>query len=384
MKITADWLEDAATQQVLRLLNGAGHQAYLVGGCVRNAILGMPVSDIDIATDAQPEQVTELAPQGGFRAVPTGFAHGTVTLVRGDAIFEITTFRRDIETFGRHANVVFSNSLADDAQRRDFTMNALYASASGEVLDPVGTGLADLHHRHLRFVGNAETRIREDYLRILRFFRFTAWYGAPENGFDADGLAAAAAHSAGIDTLSKERIGHEMRKLLAAPNPAPAVCTMMQAGILAHVITGADPRALAPLVHLETAYSPDPPDWELRLAALGGTDLAESLRLSRTEAKRQSRLRDQLGTAAGAGELGYRFGLRDSRAILLLRAAMFEQNFDPVSLQKAEFASQAKCPIRAADLAGRFSGPALGAALRDREARWIASGFTLSRAELLA
>jgi poly(A) polymerase len=384
MKITADWLDDPATQDVLNLLTAAGHQAYLVGGCVRNALLGAPVSDLDIATDAHPEKVAALAPKAGFKPVPTGIDHGTITLVRGEAVFEITTFRRDIETFGRHATVAFSKDIHDDACRRDFTMNALYATASGEVLDPVGQGLSDLRQRHVRFVGEAEARIREDYLRILRFFRFTAWYGAPDEGFDAEGLAASAANFAGIETLSKERIGHEIRKLLSAPNPGPAVASMAQAGVLAHVITGADPRALPPLIHLEALHAPGSADWEMRLAALGGENPAEALRLSRNEGKRLSRLRDHIGSMEGAAELGYRLGQADARAVLLLRSALLEQEIDPVSLQNAEIGAQAQFPIRAADLADRFSGPALGAALREREARWIASGFALSRAALLA
>ena len=384
MKITADWLEDETTQAVLRLLNEAGHQAYLVGGCVRNTLLGAPVSDLDIATDARPERVIELAPQGGFKAVPTGIDHGTVTLVREGAVFEITTFRRDIETFGRHATVAFSDDILDDAQRRDFTMNALYLAASGAVLDPIGEGLEDLARRHVRFVGDAEDRIREDYLRILRFFRFTAWYGAPDEGFDPDGLAASAANCAGIGSLSKERIGHEMRKLLAAPDPSRALASMAQTGVLAQVITGANPKYLGPLVHLEELHTPGRTDWLMRLAVLGGEAPDDALRLSRNETRRLARLRDHLGSGEGAAELGYRIGAEDARAVLLLRAALFEAHFDPVSLQNADFGAAAKLPIRAADLADRFSGPALGAALRERESRWIASGFTLSRADLLA
>jgi poly(A) polymerase len=221
MKVSGDWLTRAETQDVLALLAAPGHRALPVGGCVRNALIGAPVADVDIATDALPETVIGLARAAGLKAVPTGIAHGTVTVVAGGLPFEITTFRRDVETFGRHAAIAFSTRIEEDAARRDFTMNALYACADGTVIDPLG-GLPDALARRLRFVGSAPDRIREDYLRILRFFRFTAWYGDPAEGPDAEGLAACAALADGIDGLSRERIGAEMKKLLSAPDPAPA------------------------------------------------------------------------------------------------------------------------------------------------------------------
>ncbi|MFZ1479437.1 MAG: CCA tRNA nucleotidyltransferase, partial [Paracoccaceae bacterium] len=250
MKVSGQWLERAETQKVCSALRDAGWQALPVGGCVRNALLGVPVADVDIATDARPETVSDLAKKAGFKVVPTGIEHGTVTVIAGGVPYEITTFRRDVETDGRRAVVAFSDRLEDDAARRDFTMNALYALPDGTVIDPLG-GIADLKARRVRFVGDAGTRIREDYLRILRFFRFHAWYGDSGAGLDADGLAACAELSAGIETLSSERLGAEMRKLLAAADPAPAVAAMAQAGVLRQVLPGADHRALAPLVHLE-------------------------------------------------------------------------------------------------------------------------------------
>ena len=186
------WLVAPRTQAVCALLTEAGHAAYLVGGCVRNALLGAPVADIDLATDALPQAVLALAEAAGVKAVPTGIEHGTVTLVLEGQPFEVTTFRRDVETFGRHAVVAFSRDIAEDAARRDFTMNALYAKPDGALVDPLG-GLPDLRAGRVRFVGAAEARIAEDYLRILRFFRFHAWYGHPEDGLDPEGLAACAA-----------------------------------------------------------------------------------------------------------------------------------------------------------------------------------------------
>ncbi|TGN45943.1 CCA tRNA nucleotidyltransferase, partial [Paracoccus liaowanqingii] len=253
-------LQDQGLRRVLDALQAQGDGAWLVGGVVRNALLGEPLDDIDIATDATPDRVQALASAAGLRAVPTGIDHGTVTLVADGRGFEVTTFRRDVETDGRHATVAFSTDLAEDAARRDFTMNALYADASGQVIDPVG-GLPDLVARHLRFVGDPNARIAEDYLRILRFFRFFARYGRQA---DPAAVAACAAHRDGLARIARERIGAETKKLLAAPDPGPAVALMAQTGVLDLVLPGADPAALDALL----AAEPAPGGWLRRLAAL--------------------------------------------------------------------------------------------------------------------
>lgn len=377
MKLAGDWLVRDATQSVCAMLRQGGFRALLVGGCVRNALLGQPVSDIDIATDATPDQVIAQAAAAGLRTVPTGVEHGTVTVIAHGTSHEVTTFRRDVETDGRHAVVAFSTDVAEDAARRDFTMNALYAEADGTVIDPLG-GLPDLMARRVRFVGDPGARIGEDHLRILRFFRFQAWYGDPQQGPDAEALAACAALADGIDRLSRERVGAEMRKLLQAPDPAPAVAAMAQAGVLAHVLPGADARALAVLVHLEADVAPC---WLRRLAVLGGE--VAGLRLSRAEIRMLERLRDNLG-GGGAAELGYRHGIETGRDILLVRAALLGTPPPPGWQQDLARGAAAECPVRAADLMPALQGPALGARLREIEARWIASGFTLDRAALLA
>jgi len=379
MKVTGDWLENPATQAVCAALVQAGYQALFVGGCVRNALLGAPVADTDIATDALPQTVSDIAEKAGFRVVPTGIEHGTVTVIAEGIPHEITTFRRDVETDGRRAVVAFSDRIEEDAQRRDFTMNALYARADGVVIDPLG-GLPDLHARRLRFVGDAHARIREDYLRILRFFRFHAWYGDPDQGIDAEGLAACAELSAGIETLSAERIGAEMRKLLAAPDPAPAVAVMAQAGVLARVLPGADPRALAPLIWLEQGQ---PGHWLRRLAVLGGQDPSESWRLSRAESRDFRHVRDALTEDAAPAVLGYRLGVGLAMDAILARAAMIAA--PPPTDWQAEVArgAAAQFPVRPADLMPGLQGAALGARLRELEARWLDSGLRASRAALL-
>ncbi|WP_375174080.1 CCA tRNA nucleotidyltransferase [Pseudooceanicola sp.] len=380
MRIAGAWLDHPGTRAVCQMLQDGGHRALFVGGCVRDALLDRPVGDIDIATDARPERVMDLAKAARIKAVPTGIDHGTITLVAGGLGHEVTTFRRDIETDGRHATVHFSDDVADDAARRDFTMNALYATPEGEVVDPLG-GLPDLRARRLRFVGDPAERIAEDYLRILRFFRFHAWYGDPDQGMDAEALAAIAEGAEGMARLSRERIGHEMRKLLAAPDPAPAVAVMRQTGVLAQVLPGADDRALAPLVHLEGDIAPDA---IRRLAVLGGLEPVSALRLSRDEGRRLELLRDGIGAMASAGELAYRHGFDLARDVLLLRSAVLQQPLVPGDLSAAQAGADAVFPVTAADLMPEVEGAALGRKLAALEARWIASGFDLDKDTLLS
>ena len=204
-----EWLERDSTRAVLALLNRNGHQARAVGGSVRNALMGLPVNDVDVATTATPDEVMRLAEAVGVKAVDTGSEHGTVTLVPDHEPIEVTTLRQDVETYGRHARVTFTRDWASDARRRDFTMNALYAGPDGTVYDPLG-GYADLQARRVRFIGDPHERIREDYLRILRFFRFEAQYGAPESPSDTMDAAALAAIERG-----ERRAGAAVRRACA-------------------------------------------------------------------------------------------------------------------------------------------------------------------------
>ncbi|MBC7478665.1 MAG: CCA tRNA nucleotidyltransferase, partial [Pseudorhodobacter sp.] len=310
------WVTRHGTQALCAALGLSGYRALFVGGCVRNTLLGVPVTDIDIATDALPVMVSQIAEAAGFKVIPTGIDHGTVTVIAQGVHHEVTTFRRDVQTDGRHAVVVFSTDIAEDAARRDFTMNALYAEPWGDVLDPLG-GIDDLWARRVRFVGDPHKRIREDYLRILRFFRFHAVYGDPAGGLDAEGLAACAELAEGIDGLSRERVGAELRKLLAATDPAPAVSAMAQAGVLALVLPGADARALAVLVHLEQDL---PPRWQRRLCLLGGQ--IDGLRLSRAEESEITRIQDAIGETAPPAVLGWTLGEVPAQDVLLCRAAL--------------------------------------------------------------
>ena len=375
--LTADWLTRPATQRVCRALTDAGAQALFVGGCVRNTLLGVPVSDIDIATDAVPETVISIAEAAGLRAVPTGIDHGTVTVVADGIPHELTTFRRDVETDGRRAVVAFSIDVTHDAQRRDFTMNALYATPTGQVVDPLN-GLPDLQARRVRFIGNPHDRIREDHLRSLRFFRFHAWYGDAAQGMDADALAAIADHLDGIDTLSRERVGAEMLKLLGAPDPTPSIATMRQIGLLARCLPGANDRPLGPLVHIHPE-----PDAVMRLAALG-RDFDDPLRLSKSNARRARLLRDAAEGTDDAPTLGYRIGADDAGAARSANAATASRPLPEAQISVARSAATQVFPVTASDLMPDFQGPELGTKLRELEDAWIASGFDLSKADLVA
>lgn len=379
-KIDADWLLSRSSQKICALFEDAGYEAYFVGGCVRNTLMGLPASDLDISTNALPNQVMALAKASGIKAIPTGIDHGTVTLVEGGVPFEITTFRKDVETDGRHAVVAFSKTMLEDAQRRDFTMNALFADARGEVFDPIG-GLPDLQAGHVRFIGNPQDRIVEDYLRILRFFRFSTWYGNPVLGIDQDALAACAEHQDGIDTLSAERVGNEMRKLLSAENPAMALASMQACGVLKRLLPGAEAGTVSVLVHLEDGLPPDP---MRRLALLGGEGATEGFRLSKVEQKRISLFADEVASTKSNAELAYRFGEADARSIALLRAVLLSASLAPKQDEDFKLGATAQFPVASADLMPQFQGPSLGAKLRELETAWIKSGFTLDRQQLLA
>ncbi|HVN00052.1 MAG TPA: CCA tRNA nucleotidyltransferase [Caulobacteraceae bacterium] len=281
-----------STRAVVDALEAAGGRgcARFVGGCVRNALLRRPVEDVDIATTLTPEQVTAALKAAGLRAAPTGVDHGTITAVAGGKPYEITTLRRDVETDGRRAVVAFTTDWAEDAERRDFRLNALYADPDGQLYDPTGGGLEDVSAGRIVFVGDGATRIREDALRILRFFRFQAWYGRGEP--DSAGLAACAALKDLIRNLSAERVSAELLKLLAAEDPREAVRLMAQTGVLGVVLPEAHGlERFERLVAIETEmlFSEDA---LLRLAALLPDDpttaaaLAERLRLSNAQKDR--------------------------------------------------------------------------------------------------
>ena len=280
----APWLAEPSARAVCDAIATGGYQIFYVGGCVRNALLGLSASDVDMSTDATPQQVIALAEAAGLKPVPTGIDHGTITVVSGGVPYEVTTFRRDVETDGRRAVVAFSSDISDDARRRDFTMNALYADADGGVIDPLG-GIDDLRARRVRFIEDADQRIREDYLRTLRYFRFHAWYGDTSEGLDADALAAIGSNLGGLETLSAERVGSEVKKLLAADDPSTAVAAMSQTGVLGTILPATDTRFVLLMIHGSDVLGLRP-DWLGRLVALGGDAVPDRLRLSKADQRR--------------------------------------------------------------------------------------------------
>jgi poly(A) polymerase len=372
------WMTASETRAVLDALGGEGR---FVGGAVRNALLGKPVSDIDIATPLVPDEVAKRLAAAGLGAVPTGIEHGTVTAVANGKTFEITTLRRDVSTDGRRAVVAFTTDWAEDAQRRDFTMNALYADASGAITDTVG-GVEDLKAGRVRFVGDPATRIREDYLRILRLFRFHAWYG--RGPIDADALHA---------QLAGERISKEMLKLLEADDPIPVIRQMAASGILADILPGElnIPR-LARLCEIdgETFFAPDA---VLRLAALLPANEASVRAIAKTW-RFSNVVAERLAAIAGAKEkivsylsvkevrkLLYLIGVPRFSDLVRLRWAEDPKASNAINwrmlLEVAKTFPRPTFPLTGRDvmLAGVPEGPLIGKILEEVEEWWIDADF---------
>src|SRR5579885_40766 len=393
----APWLSSGPLPRLFDALDTAGEEARVVGGAVRNALLQVPVGEIDLATTAVPDEIVRRAKKAGFHPVPTGIEHGTVTVVIDGRPFEVTTLREDVETYGRHAKVRFGRDWKRDAERRDFTMNALSLKRDGTVVDHVG-GLKDLQARKVRFIGDPETRIREDYLRILRFFRFHAAYG--EGLMDREGLLACIRARDGLSTLSRERVRAEMLKLLVAKHAVPTLAVMGEVGLLVAVLGGVPLLAsYSNLVKVEAAANL-PKDAIRHLAALGvyvvedADRLRERLRLANAEDERLRSMGDrwwrispEAGEAA-AKALLYRIGaenFRDRAAIALARSQA--RNDDKIWLDLIALPDRwtpPEFPLKAKDFTERgvVKGPALGAALARAEEAWIVAGFPQDKVSL--
>jgi len=395
------WLVAPATVAVMSALEAAGGAgcARFVGGCVRDALLRKPVKDIDIATILTPPRVLAALEGAGLRAIPTGIAHGTITAVAEGRPFEITTLRRDVETDGRHAIVEFTEDWREDAARRDFRLNALYADRGGRIFDPTGGGLADARAGAIVFVGDPAARIREDALRIPRFFRFLAWYGrgAP----DPAGLAACGELASLIEALSAERIGSEVMKLLAAEDPRQAVRLMSETGVLERMVPGAVNRArFEALVKIETGilFSEDP---ILRLAALLPDDparvarTARALRLSNAQRRRLSAaLTPEPGLVSWMSprqtrQTVYRLGVQAFSDRVTLAWASSSRPAAAVQwralLSMGQTWTPPTLPLTGDEVAaaGVPPGPMIGAVLREVEAWWIDQDFIMDKLSVM-
>ncbi|MCA2378845.1 CCA tRNA nucleotidyltransferase [Agrobacterium sp. 22-211-1] len=403
-----DWFEKPALKRIFTLLNADGGEVRIVGGAVRNALMDLPVVDVDMATTLTPDVVVQRAKAAGIKAVPTGIEHGTVTLVIDGEGFEVTTLRRDVETNGRHAQVAFGTDWQTDAERRDLTINALYADEKGEIIDLID-GLPDVETRTVRFIGDAAMRISEDYLRILRFFRFFAHYGSGRP--DADGLRASARAKDKLGTLSAERVWSELKKLLSARDPSRALLWMRQSGVLAEILPETEKwgiDAIHGLVATEQSlgWAVDP---MLRLAAIVPPDkerlaaLATRLRLSKAEAGylanwASAPVIDPEMKETALDRLLYRRGVEGvkTRLKLALASARADLSAGDAAMQKvarlstlltrAEKFKKPGFPLSGADVmaAGVESGPKVGEVLKSLEEKWIDVNFSLDRAALTA
>ena len=397
-ELDAAWLKSGPTAEVLELLNGDGEEARVVGGAVRNALFGVAIGDVDIATTAVPDEVIRRARAAGIKCVPTGIDHGTVTLVLDAQPFEITTLREDTETFGRKAKVAFGRDWVGDAHRRDFTINALSVGADGVVHDYVG-GLDDIASRRVRFIGDPRQRIEEDYLRILRFFRIHAAFGMGEP--DRIGYLACIKARGGLASLSAERVRMEILKLLIADRALVAVTAMVDGGLLQAILGGvAYAGPFGAMIEAERVLGLKP-DAVRRLAALGvavtedAKRLSTRLRLSNAETRRLDSMGHRWWRLGGMDEARarqrlYRLGEDDYRDRLML--AWARSGRDTASPHWRELATlpqrwrAPKFPLKAADFIARgiAEGPALGQALALAEDAWLAADFPLDRSALAA
>src|SRR5216684_3456963 len=394
--LNAPWLSSVPTSRVLQLLNDNGEEARVVGGAVRNALLDIPTGDIDIATTALPAEVIRRAKASGIKSVPTGIDHGTVTLVVDGQPFEVTTLREDAETFGRKAKVAFGRDWVRDAARRDFTINGLSVDADGVVHDHVG-GLDDILAKRVRFIGDPNQRIAEDYLRILRFFRIHAAYGAGEP--DRAGYLACIAARAGLASLSSERVRMEMLKLMVAQGAAGAITAMADGGLLLPIFGGIGyigPFAAMISAERLLGLKPDP---VRRLGALAvavtedARRVATRLRLSNSETKALDSMGHRWWRLAGMDEATarrrlYRLGADRYRDRLMLAWARAGENSRHTPWRELarlpESWSAPKFPLKAADFLARgiAEGPALGQVLALAEDAWLAANFPLDETAL--
>lgn len=386
----APWLVRLETQSVFAALEAAGHEARAVGGTVRNALLGLAVADLDLATQARPEAVIVAARAAGLSVAETGLDHGTVTIIANHVPHEVTTLRRDVATDGRRATVAFTTDWAEDARRRDFTMNALYCDRNGRVYDPLG-GYPDVRARRVRFIGDADQRIAEDYLRVLRFFRFHAVLG--DGPLDPAGQAACIRGRVGLDRLSAERVRSELVRLLCGARALESINAMIACGLLSRILRRAPrPGVLAALVAAEAKLQ-SRPDAMARLSALAvaveedAPPLAEHLRLSNAERDALLVIDQRLGQAfaglddAGARASLYRLGVLPWRRRLLGAMATASHAADRARLghlhSLPEHWQIPQLPVKGADVValGIPPGPLVGQIMSTLEQWWIEADF---------
>lgn len=403
----AAWLQSPGVKKAFAILDGADGRTKAVGGIVRNTLLGEPSGDVDMASQLLPDEIMARADEAGVKHVPTGLEHGTVTLVFEDQTIEVTSLRKDIKTDGRHAIVEFGGDWTSDAERRDFTFNALYVGPDGELLDPLG-GLEDCLRREVRFIGDARERIQEDYLRIMRFYRFFAFYGAGRP--NADGLKASVALKKGLDALSPERVWQELKKLLSANDPSRALLWMRTTGVLTQIVPECEKWGIdaihglidaedglgwekAPLLRLKSILPPMP-------EKLSG--LAKRLRFSNRETDDLLQWAMVTGLKPEMSEhelkLSLYFGAQEAiiATLKLMTASARQKSGEGIEavtmtsqllalLKTAQNWEKPHFPVSGKDLMaiGFEAGPKMGETLKALEQQWAQDGFKASKQELL-
>lgn len=381
-KLENNWLNQPSAQCLSKAFKNYGHQALFVGGCVRNSILKVPVTDIDMATDALPETIIRISKENNFKFIPTGLTHGTITIIIDKIAYQITTFRSDIANDGRHAKVEFTTSLLLDASRRDLTINALYCDSNGKIIDPLNV-LKDLNNRIIKFIGDPNKRIAEDYLRILRFFRFQAIYGNELLEINLPALNACREHKSQLATLSKERTTSELRKLFSSNNPTRTIIKMIDTGILNQLFESCSVNSFVSYIKAEKKYKIKI-NWIGRLLSLQGSNIEEVLTLTRRELKMIKYTKKAIKQNMPIFEFSYYNGMEYGIMYLLLQHGMKKTILNKISINKVSSIVTRKFPVTAKDLMPKLKGKKLGDELKKLESQWIKSDFTLNKNQLLS
>tara|TARA_A100001011_G_scaffold263738_1_gene272350 strand:+ start:575 stop:1780 length:1206 start_codon:yes stop_codon:yes gene_type:complete len=379
------WLKSSAVRRIWKILSSNGAKVYFVGGCVRDTILGREIKDIDIATDALPSKVVELAQAAGLKVIKVGLKYGSVKVVVEQECFEVTTFRSDLVTDGRHPKVGFSQNILDDASRRDFTMNAIYMTIDGKIIDPL-SGWEDLINGHVRFIGEPKKRIKEDYLRILRYFRFISTYVGSVESVDYNSVKACTEAIPGLKTLSHNRVWEELQKILLAEDPYPVLQLMKGSNILDEILPLANVGCLARFLKIENKVDLESTEIN-RLLALNincARSWVKNFPLKKEKIEWLKKILVILRDHSSLKVKGYKYGMNLTLASLALSKANSSEKIENNDLANIKQGSVKKFPINASDLL-EFFPPSrdLGVELKRLQCLWFASDLELGRNELL-
>jgi len=379
--LDCNWLNHPSIQYLSKIFEDSGYDILFVGGCVRNSILKEPVSDFDIATAAHPEEIIKICKKNNVKFIPTGIKHGTLTIILDEKTYQITTFRTDEKSFGRHAKVKFVDSLALDASRRDLTINALYCTVHGEIIDPLNA-FGDLKDGIIKFIGDPNKRILEDHLRILRFFRFYALYGDKNKYMDSNALKACKTHHEQINTLSKERITAEVKKLLSAPNPISAIGNMAKINVLNQILESYSIEPFSNYIKLEKKFKVKV-NWIGRLLSLQQNNQNNKLLLTKKERQLIKKLNIAIYCNTPIHEFSYYNGSEVGLIYYLLQHCFGILNIEKSHIDDILSINEHLFPITASDLNPKYQGKEIGEKLGQLEQKWIKSKFTLSKHEML-